>query len=103
MIFEAEFWVTVAFIVFVGFLLYLGVHRKILAGLDGRAARITAELDDARRLREEAAKLLAEYQSKQHEAEQEAQGIISGAQAEAERLAAEAKAKMEDFVARRTR
>jgi F-type H+-transporting ATPase subunit b len=101
--FEPEFWVTAAFLLFIGILGYLGVHRKILQGLDQRGARIRAEFDDARRLREEAAKLLAEYQRKQHDAEQEARGIIAGAQAEAERLAAEAKAKVEDFVARRTK
>ncbi len=101
--FEPEVWVAVAFVIFVGVLAYVGVHRKIIAGLDARRARIQAELDDARRLREEAAKLLADYQRKQHEAEQEAQGIIAGAQAEAERLAADAKAKVEDFVARRTK
>ncbi len=101
--FEPEVWVAVAFVIFVGVLAYVGVHRKIIAGLDARRARIQAELDDARRLREEAAKLLADYQRKQHEAEQEAQGIIAGAQADAERLAADAKAKVEDFVARRTK
>jgi F-type H+-transporting ATPase subunit b len=101
--FEPEFWVGVAFFIFVGALIYLGVHRKILVGIDDRRTRIRAELDDARRLREEANALLVEYQRKQHEAEQEAQEIIVGAQAEAERLAADAKAKIEDFVARRTK
>jgi len=100
---EPEFWVAVAFFIFVGALIYLGVHRKIAAGLDQRRARIKAELDDAHRLREEANALLAEYQRKRREAEQEAQDIIAGAQAEAERLAADAKAKMEDFVTRRTK
>lgn len=103
MLMETEFWVAVAFLIFVGTLAYLGVHTKILAALDARQARIKAELDDALRLREEASALLAEYQRKQQEAEREAQGIIAGAQAEAERLAADAKAKMEDFVARRTK
>ena len=62
-----------------------------------------AELDEARRLKEEAQALLAQYQRKQREAEQEAAAIIAGAKAEAERLASEAKAKIEDFVARRTK
>ena len=88
---------------FVGVLVYFGVHKLDLGGIDERRDRIKAELDEARRLKEEAQALLAEYQRKQHEAEREAQAIIAGAKAEAERLAAEAKAKMEEFVARRTK
>ena len=101
--FEAEFWVAVAFVVFVGVLIYFRVHKLILDGLDQRTARIKAELDDARRLKEEALALLAAYRRKQSEAEHEAAEIVAGAKAEAERLAIEAKAKMEDFVARRTK
>jgi F-type H+-transporting ATPase subunit b len=100
---DAEFWVAVAFFVFVCILIYVGVHRKLLAALDQRQARIKAELDDALRLRQEAEKLLADYQRRQREAEREASDIIAGAQAEAERIAADARAKMEDFVARRTK
>jgi F-type H+-transporting ATPase subunit b len=100
---EAEFWVAVAFFVFLGVLVYFGVHNHLLNGIDDRRKRIRAELDEARRLKEEAQALLAQYQRKQREAEQEAAAILDGARAEAERLAAEAKAKMEDYVARRTK
>jgi F-type H+-transporting ATPase subunit b len=103
MFFEAEFWVAVGFFVFVGLLGYLGVHRTIAKLLDDRAGRIKAELDEARKLKDDAAALLAEYERKRHEAENEAQEIIKGAKAEAERLAEEAKAKVEEFVARRTK
>jgi F-type H+-transporting ATPase subunit b len=101
--FDAEFWVAVAFVLFVAVLGYLGVHRTFLQSLDKRRDRIKSELDEARRLREEAAQLLAEYQRKQSEAQQEAEGIIAGAKAEAERLAGEADAKLQEFVARRTK
>ncbi len=100
---NAEFWVAVAFVIFVGFAVYMGLHRTILDALDQRGARIKAELDEALRLKEEAQKLLAAYQGKHQEAEREAQAIIGSARIEAERVAAEAKAKMEDFVARRTK
>src|SRR5215470_6310763 len=100
---EAEFWVAVGFVVFCGILVYLGVPKMMLDALDERSARIKAELDEARRLREEAQRLLADYQRKQREAEGEAEAIIASAKAEAERVAAEAKAKVEEFVARRTR
>ena len=82
---EAETWVALAFLVFLGLLGYVGVHRTLGKSLDDRAARIKAELDEARRLRDEAAQLLAEYQRKRQAAEGEAQDIIAGAKAEAER------------------
>jgi F-type H+-transporting ATPase subunit b len=103
MVFEPEFWVAVAFVILMGVFAYLGVHRTVLQTLDRRSERIKAELDDARRLKEEAAKLLAEYEARRASAEREAEDIIANARAEAERIAGEAKAKMEDFVARRTK
>ena len=103
MFFEPEFWVAVAFFILMGVFAYVGVHRTVLKALDHRSERIKTELDDARRLKEEAAKLLAEYKARQASAEREAQDIIASAKADAERIATEAKAKMEDFVARRTK
>lgn len=100
---ETEDWVAIAFLCFLGLLAYLGAHRKILDAIDARTARIKAELGEAKRLREEAEALLAEFQRKGREAESEAAAIVAGAKAEAERLTAEAKTKMEDFVARRTK
>jgi F-type H+-transporting ATPase subunit b len=98
---QAEFWVALGFFVFLGLLAYIGVHRMIVKSLDDRAGRIKAELDEARKLKDEAAQLLADYQRKRGEAESEAQEIVAGAKAEAERLAAEAKVKIEEFVSRR--
>ena len=100
---EPEFWVAVAFVIFVGILVYVGVPKMLLGALDDRAKRVQAELDEARRLKEEAQKLLAEYKAKQRQADEEAVAIIEGAKAEAERIAAESKTKMEEFVARRTK
>src|SRR5450631_2186651 len=102
-LFETETWVALAFILFVAGLGYIGVHRMLAKSLDERSTRIKAELDEARKLKDEAAQLLADYQRKRQQAESEAQEIISGAKAEAERLAIEAKAKVEEFVARRTK
>ena len=99
---DPEVWVTIGFVLFLGVVYYMGAHTKVIAALDHRSARIKAELDEARRLREEAAALLADYQRRQREAEQEAEAIIADAKAEAERVAGEAHARMEEFVARRT-
>src|ERR1700743_2945674 len=100
---DPETWVAIAFVILMALFAYLGVHRTVLTALDHRAARIKGELDDARRLKEEAAKLLAEYKARHASAEREAQEIVESAKAEAERIAAEAKIKTEDFIARRTK
>ena len=100
---EAETWVAIAFLVFVALLAYLGVHKQIVAALDNRANKIKAELNEAKKLKDEAMALLAQYQKKRQEAETEAQSIITGAKAEAERLSVEAKVKAEEFVTRRTK
>jgi F-type H+-transporting ATPase subunit b len=100
---DPETWVAIAFIILMGVFAWLGVHRTVLTALDHRADRIKNELDDARRLKDEAAKVLAEYKAKRATAEREADEIVANAKAEAERIASDAKAKMEDFVARRTK
>jgi len=100
---EPEFWVAVGFVIFVAVLIYVGVPKMMTKALDDRAKRVQDELNEARRLKEEAQKLLAEYQAKQRQADDEAAAIVAGAKAEAERFAAEAKAKMEEFVARRSK
>jgi F-type H+-transporting ATPase subunit b len=100
---EAEAWVAICFVLFICLLVYLGAHRRVLDGIDQRQARIKAELDEAVRLREEARAVLAEFERKGREAESEAAAIVASAKAEAERLAIEAKTRMEDFVVRRTK
>jgi F-type H+-transporting ATPase subunit b len=100
---EAEFWVAAAFVIFLGVLGYFRVHTLLLNSIDERRDRIKSELDEALRLKSEAQALLAQYQSKQQDAEREAQAIVASAKTEAERLAAEAGSKLEEFVARRTK
>lgn len=100
---QPETWVAIAFVILLALFAWLGIHRTVLTALDHRAQRIKAELDDARRLKEEAAKLLADYQARRASAEREAQEIVTNARAEAERIAAEGRTRMEDFVARRTK
>jgi F-type H+-transporting ATPase subunit b len=99
----AEFWILACLVAFFAILGYFKVHRTIAGSLDKRAADIAAELDEARRLREEAQQLLASYQRKQREAMKEAEDIISQAKAEAEQLAKETRANMEAQVERRTK
>ncbi len=103
MFFDPETWVAIAFVILMVVFAYLGVFKSAMSALDKRAERIKAELDDATRLKQEAAKVLADYKARSASAEREAADIIASAKSEAERIATEAKAKMEDFVARRTK
>ncbi|MDA0261584.1 MAG: F0F1 ATP synthase subunit B [Proteobacteria bacterium] len=98
---SAEFWVAVAFVIFVGVLLKFGWNR-VLTALDKRASDIKTELDQAVRLREEAQELLAGYQRKQRDAEKEAADIIAHAATEADRIRAEAREELAAAVDRRT-
>jgi F-type H+-transporting ATPase subunit b len=100
---DPEFWVLLAFVIFIGVLVRFGVPKMALSALDERSARIKQALDEAQRLRSEAQAVLTQYQKKREEAEKEAQAIIVSARVEAERLAGEAKGKVEEFVARRTK
>lgn len=100
---DASFWAFVGLILFLALIVYLGVPQKIVAALDGRATRISTELEEARRLREEAQALLSDYQRKQRDAEQEAADIIAQAEANAVRMSEDAKQSLEELIARRTR
>lgn len=99
----ATFWVFMGFVVFIGLLVYMGVPAKLTAAIDARSAKIRSELEDARRLHEEAQTLLSEYQRRRGEAQAEAEAIVGQARREAEALSEEARARLEDYVTRRTR
>jgi F-type H+-transporting ATPase subunit b len=101
--FNDAFFVAVGFVIFVLLLGYLGVHKTLVKTLDDRAAKIQHELDEAKRLRTEAAAVLASFEARRAEAEAEAQAIVTQARAEAESLAQEAAQRMTEFVARRTK
>jgi len=100
-ILEPEFWVAVSFFLFLGVIVYFGVHLKLASALDARAAAIAKDIEEAKHLREEAAKVLADYKRKQGDAAQEAQAIIKLASKEAEELAAETRRSMSEHFERR--
>jgi F-type H+-transporting ATPase subunit b len=97
------FWVLVAFLGFMGLLLYYGVPALVGKALDDRADGIRKELDDARKLREDAQALLADYQNKARQAENEARSIIEQAKREAEAMSAESKKSLAESLERRTK
>lgn len=100
---DATFWATIALILFLGVVVYLKVPQAIVKMLDDRIKKIADDLDEAKRLREEAQALLAEYERKRKAAEDEAAEIVAAAREDAERMSEEASAALEELIARRTR
>lgn len=98
-----EFWVAMAFVVFAAMMLYYNIPGLIARSLDSRADRIRSELDEARRLREEAQALLADYQRRAAKAEDEAREIVERAQQDAKAYAADARQALKESLERRTR
>ena len=103
MFFSPDFWVAVSFLIFIGILVKMGVPSLITRALDDRADAVRKELDQARRLREEAQDLLADYQRKQRAADEEAKAIIEQARREAETMKAESAKSLKEQLERRTR
>jgi F-type H+-transporting ATPase subunit b len=99
---DNSFWAFIALVIFLGIAVYMKVPGMIAKSLDDRAAKIKNELEEARKLRDEAKALLAEYQNKRKEAEKEAASIVEAAKREADLIGADAKTKSEDYVRRRT-
>lgn len=98
---NTDFVVLIAFIVFVGVLIYMGIPGKITGMLDARAAGIKADLEEARSLREEARTLLSSYERKQKDVQEQSERIVSQAKAEAEAVARQAKDDLKSSIARR--
>ncbi|MCC2688076.1 MAG: synthase subunit [Rhizobiaceae bacterium] len=99
---DNTFWATVALFILIGVVIYYNVPAAITRAIDQRGNRIRAELDEARRLREEGQQLLADLQRKRKEAEKDAADIVAAARREADMLLEEAKRKTADYVTRRT-
>jgi F-type H+-transporting ATPase subunit b len=97
----AEFWVAVSFFLFLALAFYLGVHKKIAVALDARSAAIAKEIEEARSLREEAEKVLADYRRKQGDAAKEAEAIVELAGKEASAMAVETTRAMKEQFDRR--
>jgi F-type H+-transporting ATPase subunit b len=100
-IYEPEFWVAVSFFIFIGVLVYFGVHMKVVSALDARALLISQELEEARRLREEAEKVLADYRRKLGDVVTEVDNITALATTEAKTLAAETRQSLKEYFDRR--
>jgi F-type H+-transporting ATPase subunit b len=100
---DATFFALVALVMFLGIVFWAGAHKKAGAALDARAAQIDKDITDARKLREDAEALLAEYKQKKLDAEKEAQGIIAQAKSDAAAYSDDAKKKLTDALTRRTK
>ncbi|MCI3134662.1 F0F1 ATP synthase subunit B [Phenylobacterium aquaticum] len=99
---EAEFWVGVGLLIFLGIVIFVAKAPKAIAAtLDARTATIQADLDEAARIREEAQRLLASLQVERAEAERQAKEMLEAAHEQARLFEVEAKAKLEESLKRR--
>ncbi len=98
---DPETWVAVGFVLVIALLVWKGVPGMVGKMLDQRAAVIAAELEEAKRLRVEAAALLSDYQKRAASAEAEARSIVDAATAEAAQFQKDSRAALEAQIARR--
>ncbi len=99
---DATVWTLIALFVFLGGMVYLKVPAMVTKSLDDRSDAIRDELEEARKLREEAQEMLADFQARRKQAEEEAQEIVDAAKREAATIAKDAERKTAEFVQRRT-
>lgn len=100
-LYNTDIVVGIAFVLFIGFLVYVGVPGMVTKMLDDRAEKIRTDLAEARALREEAQQILASYERKQKEVEQMAAEIVAKAKAEAQANAEVAKQELATSIERR--
>lgn len=100
---DNTFFAFVALVLFLGIVLWAGAHKTAGKALDDRSAQIAKDLNDAKRLREEAEALLAEYKQKRTDAEKEAAEIVARAKSDAAAYAEESKRKLSEAIVRRTK
>lgn len=98
---NTEFVVTIAFLIFVAFIIKAKIFGRLGGLLDKRSEGIKSELDEARALREEAQSILASYERKSREVQGQADAIVAAAKREATAAAEQAKADLEVSIARR--
>lgn len=99
---DSSFWALVGLVLFLALIAYVKVPAMITKALDARADKVRNELEEARRLREEAQAVLADFRRKTQNADDESDAILGQARAEAERMTAEAEAALDDMINRRT-
>lgn len=100
--FDESFFVALAFASVIAAFLYLGLPRKLMQSLDDKSAEIAAQLAEAKALRDEAGKVLKDYDAQAKQAEKQAEEIVAQAKQAAERSAAEARDALQAALERRT-
>ncbi|HEY0648596.1 ATP F0F1 synthase subunit B [Phenylobacterium sp.] len=98
---DSHFWVAIAFVVFLGVLVWAGVHKLAWKALGDAGAKVQAQLDEADALRREAQDLLNQVKAQKEASEKLAAEILANAKEEAQRLGVEAQAKLAEQIERR--
>ena len=100
MYFDESAWVAIGFALFI-MLIWKKAGAALVGMLDGRSDKISAELNEAKQLREDAARELEKFEGMKKEAEAEAKTIISNALTAADRIREDAESRAKDTIARR--
>lgn len=98
---DPETWVAASFILFIAVILYYRAPARVAKALDSRSATIARELEEARKLRQEAEAVLADYRQRSANAEAEAKAILAMAEREAAAYVKEARTSFDEMLARR--
>ena len=98
---DAEFWVGIAFVLFLGIMVWLKIPGMVAKSLDSRADKIRGELAEAERLRKDAEALLASIRARREAAEAQAAELLANAEAEARQMEIDAHARLEEQIRRR--
>ena len=98
---NTDFVVALSFLIFIGILLYMKVPSMLAGMLDKRAEGIESELDEARTLRDEAQAVLASYERKQLEVQEQADRIVAQAKESASEAAEQEKLDLAASIERR--
>jgi F-type H+-transporting ATPase subunit b len=102
-LYDSDVVVTISFVTFIGILGYYGIHKLLFKALDDRAAKIRADLDEARMIREEAQATFAEFERRQRDVASQAEEIVEHARADAQLAADQARKEIAASIERRLR
>ncbi|MCA3720739.1 ATP F0F1 synthase subunit B [Phenylobacterium sp.] len=99
---KPEFWIAAGLLIFLAIVVFVARAPQMLAGrLDAQRDAIQNDLDEAARIRAEAERLLAELKAERTEAERQVRDMLAAAEEQARTYEADAKARLEESLARR--
>ena len=85
MTFDATFWVTISFFIFIGILIYFKIPQKVKTILEQNILDIKNQISEAEKLKEDAKNILIEHEKKISNSKNEVKEMLDKANDEAEK------------------